>query len=249
VKLLLIPQVIAATTYDQKEVIMKTHLRIASLSLLTVLCFALSTTAFANTIYNDGATNGTYNALFIDGPSGPFGQSISDGFVASGSGTGTEVWFAEWVLAGDTPTGVSYALSSTENFGGTVAAGANFGTTVFCYSGHSNCDPYGYDVYTSHFNITGFSFTAGNTYYLTLTDATDSQSIGYNGWDINSGPAVCNFEHGQIIPGGGDGCGYGGESFTITGGTSTTPEPSSIMLLGSGTLGLSTYVRRRLLDD
>ena len=37
---------------------MKTSLRIASLSLLTILCLALSTTAFAD-IYNNGPTNGT----------------------------------------------------------------------------------------------------------------------------------------------------------------------------------------------
>ena len=36
------------------------------------------------------------------------------------------------------------------------------------------------------------------------------------------------------------------EAFTITGGTGTTPEPSSIMLFGSGILGLAGVLRRKL---
>jgi hypothetical protein len=128
--------------------------RIAWLSLLTILCLALGSTAFAGTLYSDGPTNGTYNALFIDGPNGPFGQSISDGFVATNSGTGAEVLFAEWVVQGVAPTGVSWAIG-TENFGGTITAGANFGTTLLCTSGSpfngGICGGgFGYDVYVSH---------------------------------------------------------------------------------------------------
>jgi hypothetical protein len=37
----------------------------------------------------------------------------------------------------------------------------------------------------------------------------------------------------------------GGESFTLTGG-GTTPEPSSILLFGSGILGLAGVLRRKL---
>ena len=51
------------------------------LTLLTILCLALSAPVFAGTlIYDDGPINGTSNSLFIDGVGGPFGQSISDGF-------------------------------------------------------------------------------------------------------------------------------------------------------------------------
>ena len=41
------------------------------------------------------------------------------------------------------------------------------------------------------------------------------------------------------------GCGYGGESFTLSTGEVTTPEPSSILLLGSGILGLAGVLRRK----
>ena len=215
--------------------------------LLTILCLALSTTAFANTIYSEGPVLGADNGLFIDGPNGPFGQSISDGFVAAASGGGGEVFFGEWVLAGDTPTGITWAIGNN-NFSGTLTAGADFGSTLYCSSGGSGCDAFGYDIYISHFSISGTSFTAGDTYWLTLTNATDNQGTGFNAWDITSpGPATCDVEHGPIVPGGGGGCGFQGESFTITTeGTELTPEPSSIMLFGSGILGVAGVLRRKL---
>jgi hypothetical protein len=220
---------------------------IATLSLLTILCLALGTTAFAGTtIFGEGPVLGGDNALFIDGNGGPFSQSISDGFVAAAGGGGGEVYFGEWVLAGDTPTGVTWAIGNN-NFSGTLTAAAGFGTTLYCSSGGSGCDGYGYDVYISHFSISGTSFTAGDTYWLTLTNATDSQGTDFNGWDLTApGPATCDVEHGAIVPGGGAACGFQGESFTITNGGVTTPEPSSILLLGSGILGLAGVLRRKL---
>ncbi len=59
---------------------------------LVILSFAISllltAPVFADiTIFDDGATNGQYNAFFIDGPNGfVFNQSISDGFVATNTG-------------------------------------------------------------------------------------------------------------------------------------------------------------------
>ena len=220
---------------------------IATLSLLTILCLALGTAAFADTVFSEGPILSGDNALFIDGNGGPFGQSLSDGFVAAASGSGGQVYFGEWVLAGTVPTGVTWAIGNN-NFSGTLTAASGFGTSLYCSSGGSGCDPYGYDVYISHFSISGTSFTAGDEYWLTLTNATDNQGVGYNGWDITSaGPATCDFEVGVIVPGGGAGCGYPGESFTITTeGTELTPEPSSIMLFGSGILGVAGVLRRKL---
>ncbi len=218
---------------------------IATLSLLTILCLALGTTAFADTIFSEGPVLAADNGIFIDGNGGPFGQSLSDGFVAATGGSGGQVYFAEWVLGGTTPTGVTWAIGNN-NFSGTLTSAADFGSTLYCSSGGSGCDAFGYDVYISHFSISGTSFTAGNEYWLTLTNATDNQGIGYNAWDITSpGPATCDVEHGVIVPGGGGACGFQGESFTITSG-GTTPEPSSILLLGSGILGLAGVLRRKL---
>jgi len=58
-------------------------------------------------------------------------------------------------------------------------------------------------------------------------------------WDENSGPSQAFQNTLGSIP---------SESFTITGIISegTTPEPSSILLFGSGILGLASILRRRL---
>ena len=224
-------------------------IRVISVVFLTILCLALGTTAFAGTIYSEGPVLGDDNGLFIDGPGGPFGQSISDGFVArinAAGDTTTRVYFGEWVLAGTTPTGVTWAIGNN-NFSGPLTAAAGFGSSLYCTSGGSGCDNFGYDIYISHFSISGTPFTAGDTYWLTLTNATDNRGDGDNAWDITSpGPATCDVEHGVIVPGGGGGCGFAGESFTITSGGGTTPEPSSILLLGSGILGLAGVLRRML---
>jgi len=88
--------------------------------------------------------------------------------------------------------------------------------------------------------------TNGVTYWLNLQNAAvPSGDPVY--WDENSGKGC-----------GGSGCPsqasessvgtIASEDFTITGsgGSGTTPEPSSIMLFGSGILGLAGLLRRKL---
>lgn len=213
-------------------------MRIATLS-LTILCLALSAPAFAGTIYNDGAIDGNTNAFFIDGPGpGPFSQSISDQFVASGSGTATSLDFGIWVPSGTTPTSVSWWLG-TSAFAGDISSGsvAQVGLTFFTSNG------FGYDVYMAHVDGLSGSFTAGNTYYLTLGGANDSSGSQFDAWDMNNGAAVCFFAVGGVEQGG---CGAGGETFTINSGSTTVPEPGSIMMFGSGIVGLAGVLRRKL---
>ncbi|HUK73897.1 MAG TPA: PEP-CTERM sorting domain-containing protein, partial [Candidatus Bathyarchaeia archaeon] len=66
-------------------------------------------------------------------------------------------------------------------------------------------------------------------------------------WDENSGPSSASENSVGTIP---------SEAFTVLGGTSssttttsttgTVPEPSSILLFGSGILGLAGVLRRKL---
>jgi len=213
-------------------------MRIASLSLLTILCLALSAPAFAD-LYNNGPTNGTYGAWLI----GVGNYVVSDSFVPNASGNMMSFDIALWVESGYTPLTVDWAVG-TSSFGSDVASGSGSWTslTLLC----SNGQPFnggicsggsGYDIYDTNMSVGNLPVTAGNTYWLTLTSATDSKPGGGNpAWDENFGPSLAyNLAEGSIPS----------ESFTINGGT-TTPELSSIMLFGSGILGIAGVLRRKL---
>jgi hypothetical protein len=220
-------------------------IRILTLS-LTILCLAL--TASAGTIFSEGPIDGNDNGFFVTGPTFPnIGgtyQDISDGFVAATSGTPTQLEWGEWSVGA--PTSFSYELGSAA-FGTNLGSGTvtqNSSNSVFLFT-----NSYGYGIYDVKVGITSAAMTAGNTYWLSISNATDAGNDGTQAWDIpnggSGGPATCNFR--QSGTNYGD-CGLGGESFTLTGGAPppSTPEPSSIMLFGSGILGLAGVLRRKL---
>ena len=217
-------------------------MRMAVLS-LTILCLALSTFAFAGTVYDDGAINGNVNAFIIDGPGGSFGQTISDGFFATGGTSAGPITidFGEWVAFGSTPSTINWALGSLGAFSSDIGSGS--GVASFNLLIPDN--PFGFAVYDTKINGTALAaMSVGTQYWLTLGGASDSSGGTFDGWDLNGGPASCEFAVGGVDQGS---CGAPpiGEAFTITGGT-VTPEPSSILLLGSGILGLAGVLRRKL---
>jgi PEP-CTERM motif len=216
--------------------------------LLTILCFALVASA-TTTFYNDGGIDGNDNGFYITGPNfpNPAGsfQDISNGFISAASGTPTQLEFGEWVLTGSTPTSISYEI-------GTTAFGTDLGFgTVAQDSGNSILlfnNGFGYGIYDVTIPVTSLAMTAGNEYWVSLSNAANTGGTQSGAWDLpgaSGGPATCNFRQSGINYGD---CGLGGESFTLTGGTPppTTPEPSSILLLGSGILGLAGVLRRKL---
>ncbi len=216
------------------------RLRILALS-VTILCLALSVPVFADTIiYDDGPTNGTIEGFFIDGPNpGPFSQSISDGFIATASGNVTHMDIGIWVPVGETPTTVSWWLG-TSAFAGDISSGTDSSLT---YDFLNNAGAW--DVYEVHVdNMSGF-LTAGNSYFLTLGNGNDNLGDQFVAWDMNNGPATCYFAVGGVEQGG---CGAPGEAFTLYSGSAppSTPEPGSILLFGTGVLGLAGVLRRKL---
>jgi PEP-CTERM motif len=194
-------------------------------------------------LYDDGPTNGAVNAVFIDGPgAGPFSQTISDGFTATGSGAISSINFGIWVPTGTTPTSISWWIGSMGAFSTNVTSGKQPNVTdTFLLS-----NGFGYDVYEATIFSPGGSLSAGTQYWLTLGGANDSAGTQFDAWDVNGGPASCSFAVGGNPIGD---CGLGspeGEAFTIYGTSSTTPEPGSLMLLGSGVVGLAGFLRRKL---
>jgi hypothetical protein len=224
-------------------------MRTASFSLLTILCLAL--TASAGTFFNDGGIDGNDNAMLITGPDNPNLQGTvldtANGFVAAIYGTPNTLEFGEWIQTGFTPASVSYEI-------GTSAFGTDLGSgTVAQDSLNSRflfSNVFGWDVYDVTIPVTSTVMTAGNTYWVSLSNASDAQGDdSTEAWDIPNGglggPATCNIRQSGINFGD---CGLGGESFTLTSYDYwTTPEPSSILLFGSGILGIVGVLRRKLM--
>ena len=209
------------------------RMRIASLA---VLCLALAAIP-AMAQYDNGPINGTTDAWTIN-----FGYIVSDTFTAESSSV-TGFSFGVWEFPGDVMTSVQWSITSSENSGTTYGSGTASGSGLSDTFISSN--QYGYDI--DVIKVTGLSVgvTNGSTYWLNLQNATvPSGDPVY--WDENSGkgcggtgcPSMASESAVGTIP---------SEAFTINGGSSgTTPEPSSIMLFGSGILGLAGVLRRKL---
>jgi hypothetical protein len=210
-----------------------------SLKILTLTFFTLSAPAFADVIFTSGPLDGVDNGLFVAGPTV---QAISDGFVATNSGIAASLDFGEWVTAGSTPTTVTWSLGTTA-FGTDISQGTD-SSLSFTFAFNNGI---GYDIFTTHVGGLSGSLTAGTTYYLTLSAGDDSLGDGLAAWDVPNGgsgsSATCSFSQGGTDFGD---CGTGGETFTLNTADATTPEPGSVMLFGSGLLGLAGILRRRI---
>jgi PEP-CTERM motif len=211
-------------------------MRIASLSLLA-LCLAV-VPAVAQDIYDNGPTNGTTDGWTIN-----FGFAVSDSFTLSSGATVGGLNFAAWVEPGDTLQSAEVSITSSE-FGGT----SFFDQTVSFTQSGCVANQYGFNVCTESSTFSGPSLNAG-TYWLNLSNASTAAGDPVY-WDENSGPSSASENSIGTVPsesftlvgsGGGPGTGTGTGS-----GPGTTPEPSSIMLFGSGILGLAGVLRRKL---
>jgi hypothetical protein len=206
------------------------RLRIVSL-LLLVLCLA-TLPAAAQVLYDNGPINGIVSAWTIN-----FGYAVSDSFTISGGEANvTGLSFGSWMFPGDVFSSVEVVITSSE-FGGTTYADQVVGLTT------SGCvlNQFGFNVCTQSGSFGTEVNLAAGTYWLTLENAEVPDDPVY--WDENSGPSSASQNSIGTIP---------SESFTLFGGSGTgtgqgsTPEPSSIMLFGSGILGLAGALRRKL---
>jgi len=213
-------------------------MRIASLSLLALCLTLAAVPAMAQTVYSNGATNGNTDAWTIN-----FGFIVSDTFNVANNGTTISgLTFASWVFPGDTLTSAELSITSGENSGTSY-----FDQVVNFTQGTCTLNQYSFNVCNESSTFSGGPTLSAGTYWLNLQNASvPSGDPVY--WDENSGGSQASENTIGSIP---------SESFTVLGsGTTTTstststttsvPEPSSIMLFGSGILGLAGVLRRKL---
>jgi len=210
-------------------------MRIALLSLLGLGLAAVPAMGQAIN-YSNGPINGTTDAWTINS-----GFVVSDSFTISpGAPPVDGIIFGAWVFPGDVLTSVQVSITSSE-FGGTTF----FDQVVnFTQSGCS-ANQFGFNVCTESSSLSPGNFinlTAG-TYWLNFANAIAGLGDDPVYWDENSGPSSASENSVGTIP---------SESFTILGFCTTgcnnnsVPEPSSIMLFGSGVLGLAGVLRPKL---
>jgi hypothetical protein len=211
------------------------------IALLIIACLVLAVApAMADTLYDNGPINGTVDSWTIN-----FGFSVTNSMFCSSQDCQVQgLHIGVWLPVGDTVSSVEMQLGST-------SFGNQYTDQVLNATGQTNLfvNGFGEQVALVNFSLSGNGIDVPNgTSWITLQNAvTPLGNPVY--WDENSGV----------------GCGSAGcpssayentigsipsEAFTITGTatgtTGTTPEPSSIMLFGSGILGLAGVLRRKL---
>jgi hypothetical protein len=207
---------------------------------LLLLCIA-AVPAIAQTLYDNGPINGTTDGWTIN-----FGFAVSNSFfVLPSNATITGMSFGAWLFPGDVLESAEILIGTSE-FDGSLFDGVTNFT-------QSNCvgNQYGFNVCTESSTFNGPSLVAG-VYWLTLENAIVNTGDPVY-WDENSGegctsnlcPSQASENSVGTIP---------SEAFTLLGSFDTTttstsgtvPEPSSVMLFGSGVLGLAGLLRRKL---
>jgi hypothetical protein len=218
-------------------------LRFASLSLLA-LCLMLAAAPAVAQIYSNGPTNGNLYAW-----------NINSEFVVSDTFNVNNAWdfavvqgasFSMWLYPGDVLSSAELSITSSEN-GGT----SYFDQYVNFNSTNCQANQYGFNVCTETTYFENYNAMTNGTYWVNLKNASVTSGDPVY-WDENFG-GPSSYALGQSLASENTVGTIPSESFTLYGvqtyvnnSTTTVPEPSSIMLIGSGILGLAGMLRRKL---
>ena len=213
-------------------------LQIALLALVCLTLLAVPAMA-QGTLYDNGPINGEVDAFTIN-----FGFTVSDTFHLANSATVSDLSFGAWVEPGDTVAGVEVAIGSSY-FSNNLFDGIVSLTQSNCFA-----NGFGFNVCQESGNFSGPNLSAGN-YFLTLENATTTDGDPTY-WDQNSGagcmspgcPSQAENDTGSIPS---EAFTLGGSSSTTSTTGGTTPEPSGIILFGSGVVGFAAVLRRKFL--
>lgn len=191
----------------------------------------LTTPAVAQVdLYDNGPTNGTVDAWTIN-----FGFAVSDQFTMSSAAQVNGLQFAAWLFPGDVIESVQISITSDEYGGITYFEGQVDVTQSGCV-----LNQFSYNVCNENLAFSPVALNAGS-YWLNMQNAVVNTGDPVY-WDENDGPSGASENSLGTIP---------SESFTILGSSTTTtstgtiPEPGSLMLFGSGGIGLLSMLRRK----
>lgn len=212
---------------------------------LSFLSLAAAISARADSIVFNNVTAISYTEDgYLVGQDSGTSWSVDNSFTLYSAATIDQVTAGVWVPTGSTLSSVDAGFYGAPFAQGTVYASGGI-TPVSATLKATNVN--GWDIYEEYFVLSPIALGPG-TYYLDFLSAITFNGSTYAStaaWDISGNP---NTSADQWNTEPSETSGLESTTFTLygSGGNSAVPEPSSLLLLGSGAAALFGALRRRV---